>query len=101
MSRVIWYTCRQELWPELEAAVASHGYTIDIPLQQSGSGASAMLMREGMVSLLLTHQPASELFNIEIWGEARDTAIQMLEALLIRLSRPVGPCGADGIVTRT
>jgi hypothetical protein len=90
MPRVIRYTCRQELWPVLETALASHGYSIDIPLQQSGSGASAMVMKHGEVSLLFVKQPTSDLFTIELWGEARDTAIQLLASLPLRLSRPLG-----------
>jgi hypothetical protein len=87
---VVRYTCRQELWPELEATLASHGYSIDIPLQQSGSGARAMIMKHGEVSLLFTRQPTSDLFNVELWGEARDTAIQLLASLPLRLSRSLG-----------
>lgn len=43
MPNVMQYTCRQQLWPVLEIALASYGYSIDIPIQRSGSGASAML----------------------------------------------------------
>lgn len=90
MSKVVQYTCRQDLWPVLEATLASHGYSIDIPLQQSSSGASAWVMKHGEVSLLFTRQPTSDLFTIELWGEARDTAIQLLASLPLRLSRPLG-----------
>jgi hypothetical protein len=89
MSRVVRYTCRHEFWPVLEATLASHGYSVDIPLQQSGSGARAMVMRHGDVSLLFTQVPTSDLLNVEIWGKARDTAIQLLASLPLRLSRPL------------
>jgi hypothetical protein len=89
MRNVMQYTCRQELWPVLEIALASYGYTIIIPIQRSGSGASAMLMKHGTVSLLFTRQPASDRFSIEIWGEARDTVIQLFESLPFKLNRPL------------
>jgi hypothetical protein len=89
MPTVMQYTCRQELWPVLEIALASYGYSIDIPLQRSGSGASAMIMKHGTVSLLFTCQPASDLFTIEVWGDVRDGGIQLLESLPFKLSRPL------------
>jgi hypothetical protein len=90
MPKVIQYTCRQEFWPLLEAALTSHGYRIDIPIQQSGSGARAWVMKHGTVSLLFTRRPTSDLFTIELWGEARDAAIQLLESLPFKLSRSLG-----------
>ena len=89
MPNVIQYTCREEHWCALEAALASHGYAIHIPLQHTGSGASAMLMKHGAVSLLFTRRPTSNLFSIELWGEARDVGIQLLESLPFRLSKPL------------
>jgi hypothetical protein len=89
MPNVIRYTCREEHWTALEAALASHGYAIDIPLQHSGSGASAMIMKRGAVSLLFTRRPSSNLFTVELWGEARDIGMQLLESLPFRLSKPL------------
>ncbi|MFL5800771.1 MAG: hypothetical protein ACJ8CR_03430 [Roseiflexaceae bacterium] len=59
----------------------SSGYCIDIPIQHSGSGASAMVMKFGVVSLLFTQQPNSDNVEIEVWGEALDVAIQLFESL--------------------
>jgi hypothetical protein len=90
MPTVMQYTCRQELWPVLEIALASYGYSIDTPIQRSSSGASAMVMKHGTVSLLFTRRPASDRFTIEIWGEACDAVIQLLESLPFKLNRPLG-----------
>jgi hypothetical protein len=98
MPNVMQYTCRQQLWPVLEIALASYGYRIDIPLQRSGNGASAMLMKYGTVSLLFTRRPASDLFTIEVWGEACDAVIQLLESLPFKPSRPLGACPLERAV---
>jgi len=52
MPNLIRYMCRHEFWPVLEALLASSGYRIDIPIQRSGSGASAMILKKDAVSLL-------------------------------------------------
>jgi hypothetical protein len=90
MPNVIQYTCRHELWPVLVAVLASSGYHIDIPIQRSGSGASAMVIRDGAVSLLFTQLPASDMVEIEVWGAARDAVIQLFESLPLPLTKPLG-----------
>src|SRR5262245_20884441 len=72
MSGAVLYTYKQELWPVLEATLASGGYITDIPIQQSRNGASAMVMRHGAISLLFLHRASSDLFDIEVWGDAPD-----------------------------
>jgi len=91
MPKMIQYTCRQEFWPALEGALAAHGYISDIPIQRSGSGASAMVMRYGVVSFLFTHLPTSEMVEIEVWGwgEPLNAAIQLFESLPFPLMKPL------------
>jgi hypothetical protein len=98
MPNVRQYTCRRQLWPVLEIAVASYGYSIDIPTQRNGNGASAMLMKHGRVSLLFIRRPASDRFTIEIWGEGCDAVIQLFEALPFKLNRPVGASALERAV---
>jgi hypothetical protein len=42
--------------------------------------------REEIISQL----PASDMVEIEVWGEARDAAIQLLESLSLPLTKPLG-----------
>jgi hypothetical protein len=81
MTAVVRYTCRADLLPLLEGALAAQGYHIQIPFQKSLGGATAMVMACGGTFILLTHTPPSELGELEVWGEAPLAAMRLLESL--------------------
>jgi hypothetical protein len=95
MPSCIRYICQYELLPVLEAALAANEYHVEMPLQRSVGGASAMVMMSGTVSILFTHTPGSAVVEIEVWGSAQATAAQLLESLPIELVKLPTIQGAD------
>jgi hypothetical protein len=89
---MIRYDCQSELLPMIEAALAAHGYHIEVPLQTNGSGARTMVMTFGLASVLLSLYPDNATLEIEIWGVAQPTVANLLESLPIRLHKQ--PSGA-------
>jgi hypothetical protein len=85
MTRILRYTCRTDVLPVLETALAADGYTIEAPFQPAVGGSAAMLMRKGTVFLLFSRPPTGQLADIEIGGEAQQVAEALLESLPLDL----------------
>ena len=87
MSAITQYTCRREILPMVEAALAANGYMIDVPLQKQNDGSTLLVMAQGAAVVLLIESAQQESAEIEVWGEARSAAIGLLESLPIPLSK--------------
>lgn len=87
MSDYIRYTCSIDMLPVVEDALALHGYRVDIPRQRSVGGASALVMSQGLTSILLAADPASKIGLIEVWGMPQVAVAQLLESLPVVLSK--------------
>jgi len=85
MTRILRYTCRTELLPVLETALADDGYTIEAPFGKRFGRNATMVMRKGSVFLLVECPPTSQLADIEVGGEAHYVAEALLDALPIDL----------------
>jgi hypothetical protein len=91
MANSIRYACASDMLPLVETALALNGYRVDIPHQRSIGGASALVMSQGLTSILLAADPASDLGLIEVWGVPQSPAAQLLESLPIDLiKQPFG-----------
>jgi hypothetical protein len=91
MRDYIGYACSTDVLPVVEAALALNGYRVDIPRQQSINGASALVLSQGLTSILLTADPVSKIGLIEVWGVPQVTAAQLLESLSLDLvKQPFG-----------
>ena len=84
---MIHYTCRYEMLPVVEDALAAHGYIVDAPLSPHSDSASLRIMTRGDGGVMLAHNTASSLAEIEIWGTAQSAASMLLESLPLRLDR--------------
>jgi hypothetical protein len=91
MAPFIRYTCRPELLPNIEAALAANGYTIASPFQRSFGGATTLVMTCGLATLLLAYTPTHTLAEIEVWGVALAATVQLLESLPLPLDRQPTP----------
>ena len=87
MSKSTHYICHGQRLAMIEALFAANGYAIEIPLQASANGTSAMVMTCGAASILLGQVADSNRVELEVWGRDPRTAMGMVEALLIRLAR--------------
>jgi hypothetical protein len=85
------YTCRSDRLPIIEAALAAHGYHIEVPMQCAENGARAMVMTCGLASVLLGQWPDSPTLEIEIWGVAQPAVAELLESLPIPLRKQSSP----------
>ena len=85
MANYIRYACASDLLPVVETALALNGYRVDIPRRRYSAGASALVMSQGLTSILLAADSASELGLIEVWGVPQAAAAQLLESLPIDL----------------
>jgi len=85
MANYIRYACTSDMLPVVETALALHGYRVDIPRQRSIGGASALVMSQGLTSILLAADPASAIGLVEVWGVPQAAAAQLLESLPIDL----------------
>ena len=85
MANSIRYVCASDMLPVVETALALNGYWVDIPRQRSIGGASALVMSQGLTSILLAADSASEIGLIEVWGVPQSAAAQLLESLPIEL----------------
>jgi hypothetical protein len=81
------YTCKPELLPTVEAVLAAHGHTIAIPPYHYPNGATAIVMTSGATSVLLSHTPAHDVAEIEVWGTAQTIAVQVLDSSPIELAK--------------
>jgi hypothetical protein len=88
---MIRYACQSDLLPTIEAALAAHGYHIEVPLQKRGNGAGTMVMTYGLTSVLLAQWPDNATLEIEIWGVAQPIIANVLESLPIRLHKQSSP----------
>ena len=87
MLHFIRYTCKAELLPVVEGALAANGYTMDLPAQQHFSGAMALVMRCGTTIVLLAHAPNSTVDDIEVWGAGQSATADLFESLPIELHK--------------
>jgi hypothetical protein len=82
------YTCRHELLPMIEAALAAHGYVPEPSLSKPINSSSLMMMAAyNSGGVLLTHNQTSELAEINIWGAAQSAASTLLESLPLPLEK--------------
>ena len=88
---MIRYHCWSKLLPTIEAALAAHGYRIEVPLQVRGDGAGTMVMTYGLSSVLLAQWPDNATLEIEIWGVAQPVVANLLESLPIPLHKQPSP----------
>jgi hypothetical protein len=88
---MIRYACQNNLLPIIEAALAAHGYHIEVPLQQRGNGAGTMVMTHALTSVLLAQYPDNMALEIEIWGVDQPIVANLLESLPIRLHKQPSP----------
>ena len=81
------YVCAAESLAAIEASLIRNGYRIELPRQRSVGGASALVMSQGLASILLTDDPTTNIAVIEIWGAPRSAAAHFLESLPIDLTK--------------
>jgi hypothetical protein len=81
------YACRSELAPVLEAALAAHGYIVEIPYQENSRGDRVLVMTEGSASVLLAQAATTNQCEIDIWGDAQHRAAVLLESLPLNLDK--------------
>jgi hypothetical protein len=79
------YACAAELLPVVEASLTLNGYRVELPRHRSIGGASALVMSQGLTSILLADDPTSNIGLIEVWGVPQAAAAQLLESLPIDL----------------
>ncbi|MCU0490535.1 MAG: hypothetical protein MUD01_02910 [Chloroflexaceae bacterium] len=84
---MIAYTCRHEMLPIVEAALAANGYTVELLLSPHQSGVSMVLMKDRDCSVLLSHSKPQDEGQIEIWGAAQTVAGLLLETLPLQLEK--------------
>jgi hypothetical protein len=89
--KMIRYHCWSELLPTIEAALAAHGYYIEVPLLRRDNGAATMVMTHGLASVLLAQRPDDATLEIEIWGTAQSVVAELLESLPIPLHKESSP----------
>jgi len=87
MSYFIRYTCKAELLPVVEGALAANGYTMDLPLEPHFSDTTALVMRRGTTTVLLAHAPNSTVDDIEVWGAGQSATADLFESLPIELHK--------------
>lgn len=87
MSYFIRYTCKAELLPVVEGALAANGYMMDLSLEPHFSDTTAMVMRCGTTTVLLAHAPNSTVDDIEVWGAGQSAAADLFESLPIELHK--------------
>lgn len=78
---MVCYTCQHEVLPTIEAAFAANGYTVETPLSRHLNGVSLVVMTNGDGGVLLFHNRANDLAEIQIWGTVQSAASRLLEAL--------------------
>jgi hypothetical protein len=71
----------------IEAALAANGYIIEVPLQRSVGGPTAMVMSSGLASVLFVQPPGSETLEIEVWGVGQPLVERLFKSLPLRLHR--------------
>jgi hypothetical protein len=84
---MIRYHCWSDLLPIIEAALAAHGYQIEVPLQKRSNGVGTMVMTCGLTSVLLVQRSDNATLEIEIWGVAQPVVAELLESLPIPLHK--------------
>jgi hypothetical protein len=83
MLQTIRYTCAGASAPMIAEALARHGYTMEIPPQSYASGTTAMVLAQGMATVLVLEAPDQRTVEIECSGAARDMTAHLLESLLV------------------
>jgi hypothetical protein len=87
VSQFMRYTCKAELLPVVEGALAANGYTMDLSLEPHFSDTTALVMRYGTTIVLLAHAPNSTVDDIEVWGAGQSAAANLFESLPIELHK--------------
>jgi hypothetical protein len=83
---MIRYTCRRELLPIVEATLAASSYCIALPRQQSARD-RAVVMANGMSTILLTETREGNLAAVEVYGAPGTTVVALLDALPLALDK--------------
>ena len=81
MSDTTCYAREGDLFSLIEMALASKGYTVEIPLQRSANGTIATIMNCGRACVLIGQRAGSDRVELEVWGLAPSAAIDILESL--------------------
>ena len=87
MSQFMRYTCKSELLPVVEGALAANGYTMDLSLEPHVSDTTALVMQCGTTIVLLVHAPNSSVDDIEVWGAGQSATADLFESLPIELHK--------------
>jgi hypothetical protein len=90
MLQTIRYICEGASTDVIAQALAAHGYTVEIPSQACASGTTAMVLAQGMATVLLLETPDQRGVEIECSGPARDVTAHLLESLPIPLEKDNG-----------
>ena len=85
MAQYIRYDYASDMLPIVETALTLNGYRVEVPRQRTVGGASALVMSQGLTSILIEADPASEFGLIEVWGVPQAPAGQLLASLPIDL----------------
>jgi hypothetical protein len=82
------YTCRQELLPMIEGALAAHRFFIEPPPSERGDSI-CVVMTSGAAVVRLRALPKGNLAVVEIWGRDQASASQLLDSLPLALHKHV------------
>ena len=85
MADCLSYACDADMLPVVETTLALNGYRVELPWQRSVGGANALVMVQGLSSILLVDDPAKNSGVIEVWGVPLATAAHLIESLPIDL----------------
>jgi hypothetical protein len=87
MAQSIRYTCRHELLPCIEAALAANGYEVMAALRPGDDDGVLVVMRCGTAQVLLAPSAGSAMADVEVWGVAQAATVQLLESLPVNLAK--------------
>lgn len=84
---MIRYTCKYEMLPVVEGALAANGYALETPLSRYINGTHLFVMTRGDGGALLSHNNTSDMATIELWGTAQSAAGILLDGLPFKLEK--------------
>ena len=87
VSSFIRYTCKAELLPVIEGALAANGYVLDKQSRENSSDAHMVVLWSGSSAVLLAELPNNDMAEIEVWGASRSATADLLESLPTELHR--------------
>jgi hypothetical protein len=84
---MIRYTCKHELLPMIEGALAANGYMVEASMSRQTKTSSLIVMTYGDGGVLLAHNRCGDLAEVDIWGAAQSAASRLLESLPLALEK--------------